>query len=45
MYEVFIMCSSTIDLQNFFPIDQLKITNISEDKTTIKISLMIFYVH
>ena len=39
MYEVFIMCSSTIDLQNFFPIDKLKITNISEDKTTIKISL------
>lgn len=33
------MCNLTINLQNFFPSNQLKITDISEDVTTIKISL------
>lgn len=33
------MCNSTIDLQNFFPSNQLKIINISEDSKSIKINL------
>ena len=33
------MCNSSIDLQNFFPSKQLKITNISEDEKLIKINL------
>ena len=33
------MCNSSIDLQNFFPTNKLKITNILEDTKVIKISL------
>lgn len=33
------MRNSSIDLQNFFPSKQLKITNISEDEKMIKINL------
>lgn len=33
------MCNSSIDLQNFFPTNKLKITNISEDTKVIKINL------
>ncbi len=33
------MCNSSIDLQNFFPANNLKITNISEDTKIIKINL------
>ena len=33
------MCNSSIDLQNFFPSKQLKITNILEDEKLIKINL------
>lgn len=33
------MCNSSIDLQNFFPSKQLKITTISEDEKLIKINL------
>lgn len=33
------MCNSSINLQNFFPSKQLKITNISEDEKLIKINL------
>ena len=33
------MCNSSIDLQNFFPTNKFKITNILEDTKVIKISL------
>ncbi|NFI55067.1 transposase [Clostridium botulinum] len=33
------MCNSSIDLQKFFPVNKLKITNISEDTNLIKINL------